>query len=832
MKKATKSRIIYVSTYCLLLILIFKVDIGHAQPSNDHFFDASVQPWYTIITPRSIFKDNKTFVSFQHTSSHDPYVMVFDHTTNTWSDPVKVGDSEIKPNDTHGNPAMWFDGAGNLYVTYGGHSLSSGPQKVSKSSNPLDASSWNDIPAFERDMTYPQVNAKSNGDIVAYYRNGGHSIGSQSSEPWIFQTSSDGGNTWFGQTKVLKQGDGDMYSYSLVDQANTLHITVVHESRPSVGRQDVYYIYQKNGVWHNQYNTALAKPSSGFGLSDLQALNCKVFDTGGNATTTVPDMQVDANNNLYLGIVAGGSAEFVMGKRINENPFSFSVIADGAEDWTDNVVLDVVSASNVTAYLNAHGDAQGGRVEKWNTTNGGSDWVKQQNITTFGDAYSLQMVKNRSAQAKLLFEKRSDHTLYLWGEQGFVTNGVGSPSLTIDDRSLGYEDSGNWTVSTSTGGNQGDYKHDGNTGQTSSKWATFKPQVANQTLNGSYKINVFWKAGANRATNATVRVYRTGGSNTNAYGEYDDFTVDMTQGNASTGQFNQVGGVFTMSTTDYVAIINTEANGFVIADAVQFAKQQGEPEPDGQAFVGVFKLEAKNNGNVLHKANQIFSNDASGNYAITFTSNSFSGQRWTFEEAGPGYHYIKSESNGRYLQESSQTYSSNSNGQYVITFPKSASDGQRWSVQSVGNGYYKIINKQSGKALHNASEVYSLNATGRYVITFTDQGSDRQKWKLDQLGGNNARNAVAVSRRTEIGLLPNPTTKVIMYPNPAHSRLQFLNLNNAKARVKLEGLQGRTVLENVSLDQQGIDVSKLPTGVYTVQILVGNQWSVHKLEKK
>lgn len=384
--------------------------------SPDYFFDASDQPWYTLMTPRSIFKDNKTFVCFQHNSNLDPYVMAYDHSTNVWGNPIKVGESEIASGDSHGNHVMWFDVNNNMYVTYGSHSLAQGPQKVSKSSDPLTSGTWNNISPVEINMTYPQVHSKNNGDVLAYYRNRGHSISGQSSAPWIFKTSVDGGNTWSDRTKVLKSNDGDKYYFSLVDSENTLYITIVHESRPTVGRQDVYYVFLKDGKWFNQFNTELIKPSEGFGLSQLQILNCKVYDTGANATTAVPDIQVDAQNNLYLGIASVGSNDFVMGKRLGDNPFVFNSISDGCENWTDNVVLDVQNSNTITAYLNA----RGGVVEEWMTVDGGQNWLNQQDISTFGDAYSLQLVKNRNALAKLLFERRSDYTLYLWGSDGFV----------------------------------------------------------------------------------------------------------------------------------------------------------------------------------------------------------------------------------------------------------------------------------------------------------------------------------------------------------------------------------------------------------------------------
>jgi hypothetical protein len=143
-----------------------------------------------------------------------------------------------------------------------------------------------------------------------------------------------------------------------------------------------------------------------------------------------------------------------------------------------------------------------------------------------------------------------------------------SPGIVVDDGGAGYTDSGNWSISTSSGGYGGDYRQDGNTGGNPYKWAKFMPASLST---GTYQVSLFWKGGTNRATNAVARIYHANGSQSNSNGAYDDFAVDMTQGDTTTGEWNQVGGTFQMDSTDYVAILNTGANGYVLADAVRFA---------------------------------------------------------------------------------------------------------------------------------------------------------------------------------------------------------------------------------------------------------------------
>jgi len=176
------------------------------------------------------------------------------------------------------------------------------------------------------------------------------------------------------------------------------------------------------------------------------------------------------------------------------------------------------------------------------------------------------------------FEMSNNDYVAIWnsGADGYVIADAVKferqlPELVIiDDNSPGYSDSSDLTLSINPG-YDGDYFHDNNTGNTVEKWAIWKPSQNGSELNGTYKVSLYWTAYANRATNATLRIYNSNGLYVSPNGHYDEFTVDMTQG-SSTGQWHQIGETFSMDTTDFVMLLNTEANGYVIFDAVKFEK--------------------------------------------------------------------------------------------------------------------------------------------------------------------------------------------------------------------------------------------------------------------
>jgi hypothetical protein len=118
---------------------------------------------------------------------------------------------------------------------------------------------------------------------------------------------------------------------------------------------------------------------------------------------------------------------------------------------------------------------------------------------------------------------------------------------------------GAWTSSTSVAGFYGaNYEHDGNTGK-GTKTFTFTP---NLTASGSYKVYLRWTTGPTRATSVPVDVYYAGGT-------------DLLQVNQQSSNNTWVLlGVypFNTGTGQKIVISNTGTNGYVIADAVMFAK--------------------------------------------------------------------------------------------------------------------------------------------------------------------------------------------------------------------------------------------------------------------
>ena len=120
---------------------------------------------------------------------------------------------------------------------------------------------------------------------------------------------------------------------------------------------------------------------------------------------------------------------------------------------------------------------------------------------------------------------------------------------------------GGWASSSTSGGHEGDSYHEGNS--SAEKSVRFTPPIL---VPGQYKVSVWWTQHSNRATNAPITVYHSGGST--------PFTVNQEENG---GKWNELAGTFTFAAgsnpaTGSVLITNINADDYVIADAVRFER--------------------------------------------------------------------------------------------------------------------------------------------------------------------------------------------------------------------------------------------------------------------
>lgn len=147
------------------------------------------------------------------------------------------------------------------------------------------------------------------------------------------------------------------------------------------------------------------------------------------------------------------------------------------------------------------------------------------------------------------------------GISDYISNIVRPGDIILDntDTLNGVTITGGWLTSTFVPGYWGvNYIHDNNTGQ-GSKSVKYSPNIP---VPGNYEVFVRWTADTGRANNVPVKIIHSAGVK-------DTLLNERWRGSewVSAGIYN-----FAAGNTGSAAISNTSANGFVIADAVRFAK--------------------------------------------------------------------------------------------------------------------------------------------------------------------------------------------------------------------------------------------------------------------
>lgn len=143
----------------------------------------------------------------------------------------------------------------------------------------------------------------------------------------------------------------------------------------------------------------------------------------------------------------------------------------------------------------------------------------------------------------------------------------------------------------------------------------------------------------------------------------------------------------------------------------------------------------------------------------------------------------------------------------------------KWRTASETNSnYFEIQRSEDGKKWF---PIGTVQASG-------DKASDTDYFFTDEnpMDGENVYRLKMVDRDATFAYSSLQSLRfeslVVFYPNPIKSWLQIKGLTGTKAKISLVQIRdaaGRLVRESTSVSVQGIDLTSLPTGIYTVQIV-------------
>jgi len=201
-------------------------------------------------------------------------------------------------------------------------------------------------------------------------------------------------------------------------------------------------------------------------------------------------------------------------------------------------------------------------------------------------------------------------------------------------------------------------------------------------------------------------------------------------------------------------------------------------------------------------------------------------QRWVITYAGSGYYKVKSVTGGLYLDSVGAT----ADGSVVGQWANGSSTNQQWSIVAAGP-YYKVINRTNGKAIDTGG----LTADGAALQFWPSNGSNNQQWTLEFVSNATSRMGNFDEEITEI---EPEAGKFYATPNPVNGNsIQIFagNAVTADVNIAIVNIAGQVVYtEHVGIKEAGdfthtIDVSKLPVGVYFVNMGTGSGFTSTKL---
>jgi len=395
-------------------------------------------PCHYSISPRGVYFNDKTFVTYQGTGL-DPYAIEYDHATKTWSAPTQIGVNPLVA-DHHGVPSIFRNDAGYLFAFYGCHDSA---VQWAKTTNTDDISAWNDLGGLGASHTYPIVEKDTAGNLYLFLRG---NLGGNNGPAVYFKSTDappDSGDTWGAENIIIDftgagVGEPIIYLGNVDHEAGTpekIHMAWQWYDYSLHGWYNVYHAYLNLTDGH-MYSIDGTDLGTTITFAEAEA-NCKVHDTGAVNVGYFPKVHVFAGIpyviwNEYDGANAGFFFSYWTGAAWTA-PQKI-VALDYTTERPNSFDFIVNSATDIEAYLTTSGlsDAYGGDIEKWDWD--GTNWTKDLTILTECESgvtlNTPQVVYGFDPDLKVIFGQFDayDYTtpldVYAYGDSGFVANDV------------------------------------------------------------------------------------------------------------------------------------------------------------------------------------------------------------------------------------------------------------------------------------------------------------------------------------------------------------------------------------------------------------------------
>jgi len=361
------------------------------------FVDAEyLAQFNSMAAPMAIYDSdtNRTYITYI-SKAESAGVFYYDHNVDTITPPYYVG---IIPTaaEVHGTPSIILDTLGYVHIFYGCHTT---PLKHSCSSVPYEIDEgWDVISTPAELVTYPHPILLKDGNIGMGLR------GEGASQNKIFDWwhSTDNGSTW-AQTAILlpDSGSGDLGRIYLgswaMDDSGNIHwgfMFLNEESTPD-NFSNLYYLkcLANGSTWVNTAGDTYSLPINLTQAEMAMRTDTNVVyridytadvDTWHNRPYMVASIAKDNDSSL-------GACWFITKHDTGWANYEICHI----DEKSDNAELFVEDSLNMEIFIprfvehyyqkseGEYGNAGGGNIEVWRTTNGGETWQKILQLTDY-----------------------------------------------------------------------------------------------------------------------------------------------------------------------------------------------------------------------------------------------------------------------------------------------------------------------------------------------------------------------------------------------------------------------------------------------------------------
>lgn len=242
---------------------------------------------------------NKTFFVYQGTD-YDTYANVYDHATDTMGSPVLVGASPLT-SDSHGAPCLCIDSSGYLHVFSRCHSFE---LKHAKSNSARSVTAWTEQSDPVSQCTYPNVWKASNGNIILFYRGGGHAAS------WYTVTSTDDAATWGSPVELITSTSANVWYLCTKRVGDTIHFSVVWKDETNTFADAGDEYLQRYGNYYFKYNALTGVATNAAGTSLTLPLTKATLDT--HCVVRAEDHASGYDNEGWVEVGADGNPAILL----------------------------------------------------------------------------------------------------------------------------------------------------------------------------------------------------------------------------------------------------------------------------------------------------------------------------------------------------------------------------------------------------------------------------------------------------------------------------------------------------------------------------------------